>query len=67
MKGRKKENKVVFPKCVDEKKNCIFYKEGTCKLLNAENKICSFFITHSQYRDKMRHHQRLLRDRGIYR
>ena len=54
-----------FPECVDDHKNCYFNIEGRCTLLESENKNCSFFITPTQRRNKIRQHQHLLKERGI--
>ena len=41
-----KRNKTLFPKCVDRKHDCHWFMEGgTCSLLNAINKKCSFYKT----------------------
>ena len=36
----------LFPKCVDRRHDCHWFMEdGTCALLNAINKKCSFYKT----------------------
>ena len=41
-----KKNTKLFPKCVDRRHDCHWFMEdGTCALLNAINKKCSFYKT----------------------
>lgn len=41
-----KKNETFFPKCVDRRHDCHWIMEdGTCALLNAINKNCSFYKT----------------------
>ena len=40
------KNKTFFPKCADRKHDCHWFMDGgTCALLNAINKHCSFYKT----------------------
>ncbi|MBO7694981.1 MAG: hypothetical protein J6T10_20375 [Methanobrevibacter sp.] len=48
-KAKIRKEPIVNPKCVDRRHNCNWYcEDGTCKLLNAENKKCTFFKTFIQ-------------------
>lgn len=41
-----KKSKNLFPKCVDRRHDCHWFMEdGTCALLSAINKKCSFYKT----------------------
>ena len=57
----KKKNDTFFPKCVDRRHDCHwFMDDGTCALLNAINKHCTFFKTTFDVALSKERHEQLL-------
>ena len=61
-----KKNKEFFPKCVDRRHDCYWFMEddGTCSLLNAINKHCTFYKTLIDVALSKEKHQNLLKERN---
>ena len=60
-----KKHKEFFPRCVDRRHDCHWMLEdGTCGLLNAENKHCSFYKTTLGVALAHEKRERLVRERG---
>lgn len=60
-----KKSTKLFPKCVDRRHDCHWFMEdGTCALLNAKNKKCSFYKTTLEVALSKERHEQLLAERG---
>ena len=60
----KKKNHTFFTNCVYRKHDCHWFMEdGTCALLNAKNKHCTFYKTTLEVHLSNERHEELLAER----
>ena len=61
-----KKKTQLFPKCVDRRHDCHwFLEDGTCALLNAKNKHCTFCKTTLEVHLANEKREELCRRKGI--
>lgn len=60
-----KKRTKLFPKCADRRHDCHWFMEddGTCALLNAINKHCTFHKTNLEVALSKERHEQLLAER----